>query len=184
MEDRILGNGFLVYMMLIFSIILVFFQIIDMVNIINSWSEILISSINSSKYWEIITQTVFTVFSLFTGLSSLILIGFLVTKFDFFVKKLLSTYLYLNYWVLGPFMLGLSSLGLFYWDNVIYCYDPVSKNVYISINNLLGVVLATIFSFVITISISGLNTFSNFQSIVSYKVPLIKTLLEVHKIYF
>ena len=117
------------------------------------------TNVIDSFYYEIVLRTVFVFFSLSSGLSSLLLIVFLLFDLNLFLDKFLTSFMYFNYWVFGPYMLGYSSLGLYYWEKVVYIMDS-NGNVSISFSNLLGICFATIISLIITLSISALNAFS------------------------
>lgn len=74
--------------------------------------------------YQLIAKGIFTSFILFISLSALLVSFFIVLSIEYFIEKLLYTFIYYNYIVFGPYMLVLSIFGLTNWDNLFYiCQD-------------------------------------------------------------
>ena len=160
------------YLMLVFSLFLVSLQLFEMFNIINTFIETISSSkLLESFMYEISTRLVFALFSLCSGLSSLILIAFLIVDLDLFIEKILTSYLYFNNLVFGPYLFGFCCIGFYFRENVFYLKDSTGESS-ISYTNIISIFFATVISLIIIFSTSLYHAFSNQLKIYSEKDQL------------
>jgi hypothetical protein len=89
------------------------------------------------------------------ALSAFLLCLFLTVSLEFFVEKMMSTYLYLIYFIFGPYMLGFSIFGLANWNEVVYVCDRRNhKNSVFSLSNVVSLIGLFLFSLTITIGVT------------------------------
>jgi hypothetical protein len=102
--------------------------------------------------WEILTKAVFAFFSFCAAFSAMILTLGLLINVEFFINKLLDTFLYFNFLIFGPFMLTFSVLALIYIDNTIFTCDKSGGNIkLISFTNIISIIACGSISLIITI---------------------------------
>ncbi len=158
MEDCSISSNFSLYLFLVVSVILVSVDAIGIYHIVLTWQQSihLPSNIfNSCLKWQLITRTCFASFSTFAAISSFILCGFLIINTEFFVEKALSTFLYYNYMIFGPYMLGFCILGLVFWQDITYvCIRSSSNYKFFSSSNAFSLIFSLVISVVITIGVS------------------------------
>ena len=137
--DGSLSNNFTIYLMLILCVILLTVDVIELYKVITSWSYInkydpLIFQTCIKK--ELILKTIFAAFSFLSAICAFILCFFLSINTEFFINKLLTTYINLLYFIFGPYMLGFAIYGLINWNEVVFLCDRKSnKNVIFSLSN-------------------------------------------------
>jgi hypothetical protein len=151
MEEQNFTNFFLVYLLLILS---AFFLILDgyeFMRLLNLWdfTKVLINYPDCLRY-RLIAKIVFSLFSIFASLSSLIIIIFMIVGFEYFAEKIFSTYIYFNSLIFGPYMLSMSIYGLYYVDDFIYNCDGFSDK---SHDMMISLMSSFIFSLIITVCV-------------------------------
>jgi hypothetical protein len=101
--------------------------------------------------WELYTKTVFAFFSFLGAVSAFTLTMFLIIDTNWFADKILSTFLYFNYLIFGPYMMGFSIIGLANWNNVVYVCDKQNlNNKIISASNMFSLISCFLLSTIIT----------------------------------
>ena len=130
---------------------------------------IITTAFDSCIKWELYTKTAFAIFSLFGALSSLIISAFLIIDTNWFISKGMTSFLYFNYLVFGPYMLGFATLGIIKWTNVAYVCDKQNFNhKNISPANIFSLVSCFTLSLSITVFVAIYKTMDIFiQSITS-----------------
>jgi hypothetical protein len=162
MEDEDRGAFFTLFLLLIISFFLVLVDSLEMYNVINSWSygvTILGDSFESCVKWELYTKTAFGAFSLLGAISAFILTIFILIDSYWFAEKILHSFLWFNYLVFGPYMLGFCIIGFYNWSNVAYVCDKQNfkiKNV--SPPNIFSLVGCFLVSFLVSILVGIFNT--------------------------
>jgi hypothetical protein len=153
------------YFLFIISSILVFVDSIDMYHVIKNWevasNNVLTAPpvIESCIKWELYSKTTFSLLSLFGAFSALFLSTFLIIDTNYFAEKLLNTYLYFNYIMFGPYMLGICILGFFNWSKVVYqCDKQNMNNKILSLTNMVTLISCFMMSLFITALMAILKT--------------------------
>ncbi len=124
-------SDFTLSILLCISGLLVIIDSIELIQIISSWKVdflIVPQVFEKCIKFQLISKTIFSVFSFVSALSSFFLTLLLLTAQNFFLKKLLKAYLYLNYYFFGPLMMGLSLLGIYNWEHVVYICNKNDLN--------------------------------------------------------
>jgi hypothetical protein len=97
--------------------------------------------------WELYTKTTFAIFSFLGVVSAFVLTLFLVIDTNWFAEKILSTFLYFNYIIFGPYMMGISIIGFANWNSVVYVCDKQNLNNKIfSVSNMFTLITCFLFS--------------------------------------
>lgn len=114
---------------------------------------------NKCIKYHLISQIFFTVFATFAGFSACSMSFGLIVSYTFFQNKALSTFLYWNYMVFGPFLLGSVILAFFNWNEVLYyCNPKQTSEQYFNFSTLMALLICFIFSSLITIGYAIWNT--------------------------
>lgn len=110
--------------------------------------------------YHVISQIFFTLFATFAGFSACLMSFCLIINYSFFQAKLIDTFLYWNYLIFGPFLLGSCILSFFYWNDIVYYCDPRFLDVkYFNFSTLMAIVICLVFSLIITLTFSIWNSF-------------------------
>lgn len=150
------SNNFTIYLMLIICVILVTVDSIEIYKICSSWN--LIDKIEPLIFdrcfkKELILKTVFGSFSFLAAISAFVLTLCISLSVDYFIDKILTSYLYLNYFIFGPYMLGFSIYGLYNWNDVVYMCDKHNFMIKIfSISNMFSLIGCFILSLIVTVA--------------------------------
>lgn len=104
---------------------------------------------NECIKYQSISQLLFALFGSFAAMSACILSLGLICSFDFFINKLLECFLYYNYIIFGPFLLGTCFLGGYYFKQAAYvCDEHQIKHLHFTM------AFSLFFSFIISVSIT------------------------------
>jgi hypothetical protein len=125
-EENRTGTDISLVFLFVVSTILVTVDLMEINSILYSWKYgLLIVHVvfDSCLKWELITKTVFGIFSFGAAISAFILSLGLLINADKFVNKFLEAFLYFNWLFFGPYMLGFAILAICYWNNVVYVCD-------------------------------------------------------------
>lgn len=166
MENHVANNCTL-YLMLIVCVILVSVDTLELYRISLGWEYSLKMSpeiFNECLKNDLIIKTVFCMFSLIAAISALLLTLFLCFGVDFFISKVMTSFLYLNYYIFGPYMLAFCILGCLYFNDFVYVCDKklMTEKVF-SISNVFSLISCLMISSVITI---GVSTYEGFRVLV------------------
>lgn len=158
-------SDFTLYILLSISGILVIIDGIELLHMVLNWEYALMINLplfeRCIKY-ELISKTVFSCFSFIAAFSALVLTVFLLFGQQYFIQKVLKNYLLINYTFFGPLMLGVSSLGVYYWNDLVYVCDKNNlNNKELSASNsitiagcfLISLILTLIFQFMLSLKI-------------------------------
>jgi hypothetical protein len=145
----------------IISSILVFVQVLDIYTIIFTWKDL---NLQQEEIYALCVRAVFSLFSLCSGLSALILTFFLNYNFEWFLEKILTSYMYFNYIVFGPYLLGFSLLGWYYYDITLYNCNKHNNTVVFSFVNIFSIFFASVLSLFITFSQLAYNIIFTYLS--------------------
>jgi len=140
--DQSPTNTITILLLLMISLIFVFLEIFELNKIWIIWESaqtiLDVNFFNNCIKYQIIAKGTFAVFSSYISFSAVFLTFFIYISLDFFIDKVLYTFIYYNYFFFGPYMLSICILGLFNWDTFLYvCHDPIHFNKQISFNNFL-----------------------------------------------
>jgi hypothetical protein len=112
---------------------------------------------------DILTRLTISFFSMASAISAFVLTLMLIISIEYFMEKLLSTYLYFNYMVFGPIMLSLCIIGIYNCQSVFYmCINKSISSRVLSISNVVSVFGGLILSLLITVTVAvfkGINSF-------------------------
>lgn len=155
MDGATFANNFTLYLMLIICVILLTVDILEMIRLSYSWNE-------AAKYTEVIFEsciknelllkTVFGVYSILAAIAAGLLTLFLIISIDFFLDKVLLTYIYMIYFIFGASMLGFSCLAMHYWNDLVYVCDYRNfHNKLFSVSNMLSLIICLTLSLAITV---------------------------------
>jgi len=137
---------------------LVSVDVIGLYHIILTWQHALTVPTHifeTCLKWQLITRSCFAVFSSLAALSSLVLCTCLIIDTEIFTEKILSTYLYYNYMIFGPYMLGFCILGLIFWSDVSYSCSRQNTNYkFFSSSNAFSLIFSLVISVIITIGVA------------------------------
>jgi hypothetical protein len=126
MQEQNITNNFTFYILLLISGFFLFIDFYEFSRILVEWKDALKMDkllFEKCYQYKLIVNTLFSVFSTIASLSALTLTLLIVLNFNFFMEKLINTYLYFNFLVFGPYMLAFSVLGLIHSDKVLYTCD-------------------------------------------------------------
>lgn len=150
------GNNFALYLMMTICVVLVALDSTELSSISNTWSHAHnwgMSQYENCIKHELITKTVFTVFSLLSGIAALLLTIFLIIDVEYFVNKLFAAYLNMIYSIFGPLMLGFSLLGLINWNDIVFiCNKNDPQHKYFSLSSSFSLIGCFTLSLFITIT--------------------------------
>ena len=158
------NSDFTSYILLFVSGLLVFIDSLELMHIISNWqypSLFIIPMFDKCIKYELISKTIFAIFSLISALSAFSLSFFLLSFQRLFFDKLLKTYLFANYIFFGPLMLTLSLLGVHYWDEVVYvCEKNELKMKELSASNTMSIVGCFLISVILTLLVEFFDSFN------------------------
>lgn len=83
---------------------------------------------DSCVKFPLLAKTIFSIFSFLVAFSAFIMTFFMAISIDFFADKIITTFLYFNYLIFGPYMLAFSVLGIYYFDKTMYMCDKYNTN--------------------------------------------------------
>jgi hypothetical protein len=150
------GSNFALYLMMVICVVLVALDSLELYRIGTNWSHMntwSMTRFESCIKNELITKTVFAVFSLLSGIGALLLTIFLSVNTEFFLQKIFAAYMNMVYSIFGPIMLGFSILGLINWNNVAFTCDRTNPdNKYFSFGSAFSLVGCFILSLLITLT--------------------------------
>lgn len=161
MEEDERNEQFTLFLLLIICFFLVIVDLLEMNDIIHSWNygvTIIGETYESCIKWELYTKTAYGLFSLLGATSAFILTAFILVDRYWFLKRVMHSFLWFNYLIFGPYMLGFCLIGFYNWNNVVYSCD---KSNYKVKNITLGNVFSLIGCFFISLSVSLLVGISN-----------------------
>lgn len=158
MENSSSSSNFTLYLMLIVAIMLVTVDTIELAKIHKTWIIAMnfdMALFESCIKWDLITKTCFACFSLMAALSALILTMFLCFSIEFFINKILTTYIALNYFIFGPYMLCFTILGFVYWSDIAFSCDPRDPTVkFFSFSNVLSISACFLIALIVTLAMA------------------------------
>jgi hypothetical protein len=153
------SNNFTIYLMLIICVILVSVDSIEMYRIVFAWNyagKAEPAAFNQCFRKELILKTIFGCFSFMAAISAFLLTLFISVSVDFFIDKILPTFLYLNYFIFGPYMLGFAVYGFINWDEVVFQCDRHQYEVKVlSISNMFSLIGCFVMSLVVTLAVAA-----------------------------
>ena len=158
------SSDFTLYILLSVSGILVVINGIELFQMLNSWQysylvlpELFEKCIKS----ELISKTIFSIFSFLAAFSAVILTLSLLMGQQIFLDKFLKLYLHTNYIIFGPNLLGVSILGLFYWGETVHICNKnnINKKDF-SISNAITVIACFVVGLFITCIVEFMESFN------------------------
>lgn len=157
-------SDFTLYILLSVSGLLVIIDGLELIHMIYNWQYgfLIIKPIfeNCIKY-ELISKTIFSIYSFISAFSALSLTLFLLSSQEFFLGKFLKSYLFINYIFFGPMMAALSLLGIYHWEESVYVCDKNNlNNKELSVSNSVTIIGCFLLSLLITIVVEFFESFN------------------------
>ena len=107
--------------------------------------------------FQILTQIVFAGFASLAGISAFFMsLGFLV-NYRYFNDKLMDTFMFNNYVIFGPYLLGTCLVSLFYFNEILYNCDRDFKEKNFNFATFITILMCMVISVLITLSHSIYN---------------------------
>jgi hypothetical protein len=162
MEEQNLSNNFTLYLILIICSMFVALDTLELYKFSENWN-LSLKTFNTQMFdkcikYQMLAKACFSVFSLFAALSSFVITFFMIISVDYFINKLLNAYVYINTLIFGPYMLGMTILGLFNWDKILFICDNTNKEElhdrFLSFTNLFNIIACFILSFILTLGVT------------------------------
>lgn len=120
---------------------------------------------NECIKYQSIAQLFFALFGSFAAISACLLSLGLVISFDLFIDKLLQCFLYYNYNIFGPFLLGSCFIGGYYFKQSAYiCDEHQNKHLHFTM------VFSLFFSFIISVCITIIYSMISSTSLLYYSI--------------
>ena len=114
---------------------------------------------NSCIKYHVLSQIFFTMFATLAGVSACLMSSALLINYEFFSYKGIETYLYWNYMIFGPYLLGSCVLSGFYLDKIIFNCDSNNFNHrYLNFSTIMALLICFILSSIITFGFTSMNT--------------------------
>lgn len=161
---------FIGYFLMLLSAGLMTLVIIDLVNTFNYWREL--EPNNSTEFatciqYPLSTRTVFAFFGLIAASSLMITSVWIFFDILYFIAKILMPLALVIAFVFGPVMLFFTILAFANWDGVMhYCSNG---EVYVSVSNIIAVIICFILGLLITIGSSVFSVFLLLLDSILYK---------------
>jgi hypothetical protein len=109
--------------------------------------------------YHILSQIFFTLFATFSGVSALLMSLGLLVNYEIFIHKALDTFMYMNYMIFGPYLLGACLLGFFYFEEVVYnCSKLDFNDKFLNLSTLFALCICFVISLVISVGYSILSS--------------------------
>lgn len=161
MENSI-SNNFTIYLMLIVCLILLSVDSYELYRISFAWNSVPKFDpvlFNTCIKKDLILKTVYSIFSFKAALAAFLLTLFITISVEFFIDKILTTFIQLVYIIFGPIMMGFCIVAFFNWDDVAYVCDRRNyAHQIFSISNVVSVIGCFIISLIITLASSVYET--------------------------
>lgn len=162
MEGGAYSGNFSIYLMLVICVVLVSIDTIEMVNIVHTWKKvdrIPTEIFNSCVKSDLLVKTAFSFFSLLAAVSASLFTISLAISVEYFVNKLMPSFLYGAFFIFGPCMLGFSIFGLTQWNEVVFFCDARNYKIKdFSVGNMLALLGCFLFSLTMTVGCSVYHT--------------------------
>lgn len=157
-------SDFTLYILLSVSGLLLVIDGLELFHIIFNWQygfSLVKPIFENCLKFELISKTIFSIFSFIAASSAFTLTLFLLCAPNFFLGQFLRTYLFVNYFFFGPMMGALSILGIYYWEDVVYVCDKKNLNLKeVSVSNSVTIIGCFLISVLITVLVEFLESFN------------------------
>lgn len=170
MDDA--SNTFTFYFLLLISIVMMIVNVLDLISIIEVWRD---SSSMNPRYYEscvhhqLISKTVFSVFSLMTSVSLCVLCMLLMVDLDLFINKFFKPYTQAVCYVFGPCMLFFSILGFIFWNQVTYYCTGDDNGLSMSASSSISIIICFLISLACTVGYGLYEVFSGTINSILYR---------------
>jgi len=116
--------------------------------------------------YHALTQMFFTFFATFAGLSAALMSLGLLVNYEFFVYKIIDTFLFYNYLIFGPYLLAACLIGLLNYNLVLFNCDSreFTNKMTLNFSTLLALVICSMISFIIT---AGYSVFYGIRKMIN-----------------
>ena len=157
----------------VFSFLLIFMDIYELYfsyySLIDYAESFLPEVFEQCVKYHIITQMFFTVFAAFAGFSACIMSFFMLFNYQFFINKLIETFMFYNFYAFGPILLGLSTFAFIYFDKVCnICDNDDYTKQYINFVTVACLVISFLVSLLITVWYSAVGAFDLFNNSIRF----------------
>lgn len=120
------SNKRIIILLLVMSSIVFMLNLFQFYTTISKWQTFhsIPTKIKETCYlYDISFKSIKATLSLIIGISILIFSISISIDAEWFFEKIISSFLYVNYIIFGPYSLVLCILGMFYYKKVLYCCD-------------------------------------------------------------
>lgn len=162
MDGNGLNTSFSVIVMVMITLVLLTINIIEMLNLITSWTKAMSGNIlyfNQCLKYPLILKTFFTVFSALSTISILfITLGFLINAM-YFLRKIWKSFLHYTLFLFGPLLTIFCIIVFCNFDNFVYSCQVRLKIEYVfNFSHAFSVILCFIIGIVVWIAHSLYET--------------------------
>jgi hypothetical protein len=156
MQPEQIQKNFALFLMLIICSSVVYINTYEIYKLTKQWNKF--SYLNSNYFKicikpEFIVKLFFSFYSFLGSFSALLLSLCLLINFNFFINKLMSSYLKFVYYIYGPCMFICCILGLFNWNESCFICEEDENNKVFYFQNAIYIIILTLISLIITLSI-------------------------------
>lgn len=127
MQENSFTNNLTIQFLCLMAFLFALVDLLELNKIYNLWtdsSSIKNKIFNDCLVYPLMARTIFTLFSLFSSISAMMLTFLISFNLEMFIDKFFLTYVYYNYYIFGPYMLIFSLVGLLNWSKIInICYN-------------------------------------------------------------
>ena len=124
---------------------------------------------NKCVKYNQLSEIMYTTFSTLIAVSASFMSLGILFSYDFFLSKLIDSFLSFNYFIFGPMLFGATLLGYFNYDSIFYsCYRNNPNVLSFNLSNFIAISLISLISMMITISCSKFSANDYVQKSISY----------------
>ena len=119
--------------------------------------------------YRLVSEIFFTVFATLVGLSAALLAFLFILNLNLSASKLLHAFLYYNYFIFGPFLLGSSILGFLNFTKVgLTCEGDNPSTKTINLSMILCLIIIFLLGSVVTAAYTTLDIFTYFTDSIKF----------------
>ena len=155
-EPDLFRYNFTLKIIFIISLILVILDIIQVFIILDSivkgYEKFSLEIFEECIKYQKIGDIFFTMFGVFTGMSATLLSYGLLSNVETFTNKFFDVYLYYNYLIFGPYLLGSCFISFYYFKFIAFTCNPHNyKQRLINFSSVVCILFSLSLSLMITI---------------------------------
>jgi hypothetical protein len=164
MDDSLETSRIALKIVLFLSLILVIMDLLEVyfafLNLKKASSLFDATTFEECLKYHILSQIFFTLFATFSGVSALLMSLGLLVNYEVFIHKALDSFMYMNYMIFGPYLLGACFLGFLYFNEVVYnCSKLDHSNKFLNLSTLFALFICFVISLVISVGFAVFRSF-------------------------